>query len=308
MTTRVAAGSVQLALVAVVAGCAGHGADDRPWHEDSIPPMAIALPDSIAGRVDLDSARWVNAPPVRFAAITQPDPDHTVPVIVPGSDEVRLASIRPGGTIQRGDTLALLRPLAGRAAAMPLLATSAEVWWPRRRAGEMLLPGDTVGEIQHPGRFIAVGQVETVEAATLEPGDNAVISLPGRPPLSVHGRVAAITTAKYRVEVAVHFHRSDSAPDVGGLTQVSIFPSGARGRVLVVPQTSIVALPQGPALFVPRGRGVFDVRFVASDEHEGGVRVVHQGLSGPAAIAVGNLATLVSVAEDSFQVRTRKRP
>ena len=307
MTTRLAAGGAHLVLVALITGCTGHRRDDRPCHQDSIPLLTIALADTIAARVELDSARWVNAPPIRYAAIIQPDPDHTAPLVAPGSEEVRLVSIKPDGPVQRGDTLALIQAVAGASATRPLLATSTEVWWPRRRAGETIWPGDTVGAIQHPGRFIAVGQIETVEAETLEPGDNAVITFADRPQVSVNGRVAAITAAKYRVEVAVHFHDSEGHPAPGMLSQIAIFPSGPRGRVLVTPATSIARLPQGPALFVPRGNGVFDLRFVASDEHEGGTRVVHQGLSGPTAVARGDLAVLVAAAQDSFRARREGR-
>ena len=301
-------GATAIILLVSVVSCTNDGRDQRPWHEDTLPTVTISLPDSTAARLEMDSARWVNAPPIRYAAIIQPDPDHTVPVLVTGSEAARLTSIRVGGSVHRGDTLALIREVAGAATTRPLLATSAEVWWPRRRTGEVVSPGDTVGEIQHPGRFIAVGQIDEAEARSLELGDHAVIPLPGRPPVSVNGRVGAITSARYRVEVAVHFHSNESPPAPGTLTQVSIFPSGTRGRVLVVPATSIADLPQGPALFMAKEGGVFEVRFVASDEHEGGARVVHQGLDGPVAIAVGDLSVLITAAKDSFQARSRARP
>lgn len=306
MKRRTVVGAARLFLVAALANCTSQGTEGRPWHEDSMPPIWVALPTSAAALVERDSARWANAPPVHFAAIIGPDPDHTVPVVAPGSAELRLVSIRARGAVERGDTLALVRGSAD-GTEPPLLASSSEIWWPRRRAGEALAPGDTVGVIQHPGRFIAVGQVETVEAANLQPGDNAVVTFPGRPPISTNGRIAAITTARYRVEVAVHFHRSENPPESGGLAQVSIFPTGERSKVLVVPATSIAMLPQGPALFLPRGHGVFEIRFVSSDEHEGGTRVVHQGLDGPNPVAVGDLHALIAAAKDSFQARGRGR-
>jgi len=294
-------------LLVLVASCSGGDAPARVWREKAVPALTIAVADSVARRIHEDSARWVPASPVRYPALVQPDPDHSVPVAIPGSEETRLTFVRPGGPVRRGDTLALVQATSSTSPASPLLASSTEVWWPRHRAGEALWPGDTVGTIQHPGRFVAVGQVEIREAATLETGDSAVITFPGTTRAPVAGRVASIAPARYRVEVAVHFHQSDSAPDPGAFTDVSVFPSGERGQALVVPATSIVPLPQGPALFLHRSRGVYEVRFIASDEHDHGSRVVHQGLSEPVAIAVGDLSTLIAVAEDSFRVRGRQR-
>jgi hypothetical protein len=302
---RVALGCL---LLVMGAGCTGGAERARVWSEDTLPTLIISAPDSVSGRVGLDSARWITAPPIRYPATVQPDPDHSVPVVMPGSGEVRLAFIRPRGAVHRGDTLAFAHGIAGTPSIPPILASSTEVWWPRHAAGESLWPGDTVGAIQHPGRFIAVGQVEVREATTLEPGDSAIVSFPGDDHAPVAGRIASITAARYRVEVAVHFHQSDDAPDAGVFTEVSLFPSGDRGKVLVVPATSIAPLPQGPALFLPRGPGTFEVRFIASDEHDNGTRVVHRGLVDRTVVAAGDLSALVAAAEDSFRARGRGRP
>lgn len=294
-----------MVCVALTPACAGHDSARQLWHDEPGPSITISIPESLSRHVTFDSARRITAPAIRYEAIIRLDLARATSVIASGAGEARVLSIASTHRVDWGDTLAVLRGF--EVPKLRLLTADREgTWWPHRHRGETVWPGDSVGVIQHEGRFIASGHIDDPECGQLDYGDSAWISLPGRSKAKIRGRVASIRSSTYGATVDVHFHQPGGADLSGSLVEVSAFPSGARGSALVVPTKDIAQLTRGLAIFIPTGHDSFTVQFILADPHETGMSVVHRGLEGPAPIAGEGLAPLLAAAEDTLRARLNR--
>lgn len=285
--------------------CQGDAAPSRAWLDSPAPPLTITLPDTAAARVVFDSARWNHAPPVTYSAIVQLDPEHATSIVAQELTAPGLLSITPGGHVRPGDTLAVLKGPAGGARRV-VTASRGGDWSPRRHSGEHVTAGDELGVIQHEGRFVAVGNIETADVGSIGVGDSAIMALPGAGRITARGRVAWVSTSNYGAEVGVHFHETEHQLATGSLVEIRAFPTGARDSVLTAPPGSIAELSGALALFAPSGGGRYAVHFVIADQHPGGTSVIHRGFAVAGPVATDDLLTLVAVAEDSIRARSRR--
>lgn len=70
-----------------------------------------------------------------------------------------------------------------------------------------------------------------------------------------------------------------------------------------VPASSVVQLPLGPAVFVPVGSGIYDVRWVLIGPSVDGMIVVREGVRPGTSVVAHGLAGLVEAARDSLARR-----
>lgn len=275
------------------------------WVEPPAPEIIIASSDSAIARTPAVPPVPAGPIAITFAAIIRPDPDHYTPVVASITDGGLALRVADAGVVRVGDTLVLVR-LQGGDSLRALVATKSGAWWPRPRTSGRVEPGDTVGILQHEGRFIADGRVEGLEASALSIGDSALL-IPSAPRSSapLRGRVEAARASSYGTDVSVHFHGQNRGLRPNDLVSVTLFvesPSLKR-----VPASAVVALSWGSAVLIPdSGRG-FRVRFVDVDSHGPTGRIVHQGLEDGSPVVEAPSPQLVAAAESTLKTVTRRR-
>jgi hypothetical protein len=252
-----------VSLIALLC-CSQSDGGARPWHGEQ-PKLwiSVALPTD-AG---IATVAALSAPPVRFDALVQPDPNHILEIAAPTSGTI--VQIRADSTVYRGDTLALVeRKSDGSVDRAWVVATHDGTWRSSRRAGQFAWEGELLGLLEQRGYWLAVGTVSDLEAQLIHSSDPALIERRGVG-LSLAGRVEAVgrpgNRYVYLVEVAVEFRvPRDSAPDRWRDVTVLVTPTDPRDSVAVVPATAVVQLAPGSAVFVPIGSDRFDLVWVST--------------------------------------------
>lgn len=301
MTARRNAGGWDVLLTLVLAGCTGSKIPPRNWEDTPAPTITVALPESLTAHIATVAVAPLTGTVIRFMAFMRPDPDHTTPITLSADRSPRLVRVRPSGEVHHGDTLAILADSMGRDTSA-IAAPRGGTWWPARDPHATLAFGDTIGVVQHEGRYIAEGRIEGLDAQLAEVGDSSIVTFRVRGvPRTSHGRIESLMSSTYGTDVAVHFHDVGALAEPGDLVQVAIFPATTRGEAIEVPKTSLAHLSWGTAVFVPVGPGTFQARLVATDEHQPNMTVIHHGLAGATRVVEAPSAALVAAAEDSFR-------
>ncbi len=291
-------------LAIALAGCGGRK-EGRTDREQEAEPLTIAVPDSVAVRLTLDSVRRVQPGPVRFAALVEADRDHRQVVVAVASGEARVVALARAGPVRPGDSIGVLHLVHRPDTSLVLRAPATGRWSPGRHHGAIVWPGDTVGIVQLPGWLVAVGQVSDAGTAPVRIGDSADIELEDAPATRHRASVtSAVTDGFGSTEVRLHYHTDVDTPALDRIVHVVAFPSES---LLVVPARGLGNTSRGPALFLPRGDRRFQVRFVTVDPHSSLGIVIHRGLERPTPVATGDLRALQAAAEDSLAAR-RGRP
>lgn len=292
-------------VVLLVGGCRSEPGAQSQWVEPPTPAIMIPAPDSVIARTR--TIRPLPAGPlaISFAAIVRADPDHYAPVVASPSEGGTALRVTDAGQVRAGDTLLLVRSGAGDSLRV-LVAHRYGAWWPRLRTNGHVEPGDTVGILQHEGRFIADGRVEGRDATILGIGDSALLVVPGpKPTPPLRGRIEAALGSTYGTDVSVHFHGQDRGIRPNDLVSVTIFaesPSLKR-----VPASAVFGLSWGSAVLVPVAGSGFVVRFVDSDTHGSGGRVIHSGLIDESPIVEAPTPQLIAAVETALAA-WRSRP
>lgn len=289
-------------LLAVVS-CTPRERGTHRWPEESRPVFSVSLPDSVSDVIAVDSVRLVPAPPMDFAATIEPDREHTRPLVASGTGESKVVTLAPASTVRHGDVLVSLRRTGSPDERWGVVAPSDGWWRPVRYAGESVWPGDTLGTVQSSGWYRAVGRVEDRGRSPARPGDFAAIVLPGLQGATVSGTVVSVSAGAYGgSDLSVHFQARPDTVLGSAIVQVSVVP---RESLLVVPAAAVAQLSLGPAVFLPRGRGVYAVRLIVLDPHPSIGLVVHDGLEGPVSVATSSFDLLLRAAEESLSAFRR---
>ena len=293
-----ALGGLSAGTVLLAGACTQRDAERPRWVEPPAPEITIAAPDSVIARTRTIQPRPAGPLAVTFAAIVRADPDHVTPVVAPQAEGGLALRVTDAGTVRPGDTLIVVQLGTGDSL-RALVAHKGGAWWPRIRTDRRIEPGDTVGILQHEGRFIADGRIEGLEATTVAIGDSALL-LPSAPRsnASLRGRVEAVRAATYGMDVAVHFHGQNRGIRPNDLVSVTIFAESPSLRR--VPASAVIVLSLGSAVLVPvMGRG-FDVRFVSADTHGPDGRVIHSGLDDALPVVEAPSPQLIAAADSAL--------
>lgn len=287
-------------LAIALAGCVERG-KRHPDRDQPAESFMIAVPESVAARLRLDSVRLVSPGPVQFAALVEPDRDHRQVVVATASGEVRVVALAPARPVRPGDSIGVLHLVHRPDTNLVLRAPAAGRWSPQRHHGAVAWPGDTIGIVQLPGWLVAVGQVSDAGTAPVRIGDSAHIDLQEAPAKGHRATVtSAVTDGFGSTEVRLHYHTEGDSAELDRIVQVVAFP---RESLLVVPADGLGTSSSGPALFIPRGNGRFQVCFVTVDPHSSVGIVIHRGLERPTPVATGDLHAVQAAAEDSLAAR-----
>ncbi len=287
-------------LVLSLAGCADERGRQRGWHDE---PPRLVVQVASAASLRLVRAVRVLAPPIRFAALVEPDPHHGWAVTAPIEGKV----VRIDSTVhaRRDRSVALVRPRSAQAgAASTVVAPTDGTWRPRRSLGEFVWRGDTLGVVWEHGYFLAVGSVDDLvsafvhrdDPATVQAGDGRVRS----------GRVERVfppgSFYPYSTQVAVEFAIGEDSAGSGAMraAEVTVMPRGAQDSIVAVPAAAIVRLALGHAVFVPAGGGRYEVRWITPGPRVGSLVTVRDGLEAGVAVVAGGIERLALAARDSL--------
>lgn len=258
----------------------------------------------------LDSLRMLPAPPVRFQALLEPDRHHVRAVLA--AAQGMIVHSRIAGEVAPGDTLALMEMPGNAVTGTPILAPARGRWVPRPASAEPRWAGDTLGAIAESGHWLAVGAVEAGESREIHPGDPAGVRLPSVPHRELRGRVELVRRAgndpRNGATVAVEFNDPGRAEDLGPAVEVTVTPTDPFDSVLAAPRNAIAQLSAGPAVFLALGGGRYEVRFVSSGPHVGGLVVLRAGVDHRVTIVSTGRELVARMAEESLAVRARQSP
>ncbi len=266
--------------------------------------LEISVPESVSSRLAQTSVRLVGARPVLFAAFVEADRDHSEPVVASEAGEVRVLSLLQASPVRLGDSIGVLHSIHGGESNTVLRAPAVGRWRPGKHPGEVVWPGDTIGIVQLPGWFLAVGTVSDAGTIPVHVGDSAVVVFDGADQRPVRATVAkAVQDGFGSAEVTLHYSANQDATVFSRPAQATVFP---RESLLVVPAEGLGNSSYGPIVFLPMEDGKFQVRLVSVDPHSSLGIVVHRGLTPPATVATGDLRLLQAVAEESLRVATSR--
>lgn len=293
---------------ALLAACTGsERSGEGPWHEP-LPSLTLVLSPSADSSIVLDTARTFPAPEIRFSALLQPDPNHLLPAMAPVTGV--LIRIAQEHHARRGEILAVVgqgSQTVGRE--VTVRAPKDGTWRPRRDAGQMIWEDDTLGVLAEHGYWLAVGALYDGDARLVHQDDPAVVLVAGETDAKHHGRparvewVRATRLSSYMWDVAVDFRAPEAAFERIGFATVVVTPSGPGDSLAAVPASAVVHLPLGPAVFVPAGRGRYEVRWIATGSSADGQVVVREGVKAGTTVVAHGLAALVEKARDSLAQR-----
>ena len=301
MKTRV--GMLGLTSVAALLACTACDRSANRAPHEPLPSLTIQLRPPAEMATVWASVEAVPAPEVRFQALIRPDPNHVSAVPSPVSGVI--VRIRPEGHARRHDVLAVVGQgsrEAGRE--VPVAAVREGLWHPRRQPQQLVSQRDTLGALEEHGYWLAVGPVSDVEYRAIHPGDPASVEVgPDRHaarPAKVEWVRPPWTESPYSADIAVEFRAPEaSRPDESGPVTVTVI-AGPGDTAAAVPASAVVQLPPGPAVFVPVGSGVYEVRWISTGPSEHGMIVVRDGVSSGTSVVVRGLAALVEAARDSL--------
>lgn len=303
MSARPLAAVIGLSLLG--SACGDRVPRGRPWDEE---PSSVLVAVDPSLPVGLDSVRAVPAPPVRFLALLETDLNH--PVGVSAQESGRLLWVREPGTVSRGDTLAVLRPLKSDSSRdLAIVADHRGTWWPGRSPGETAWAGEPVGLLRWPGYVLAVGAVPDYQGGAIHAGDSARVSWPGsRAPIV--GRVewarAPGPSNPYSAEVAVEIRdHAGSSRLPSSPIEVEVIPTGPADSAYAVPKTAVVSVGSSHVIFEVLGTGRYLAHFVIPGPEVGGLIIVRSGADHRMPAAVDGLAPLIRALEDSLRRRGR---
>jgi hypothetical protein len=300
-----------MVLLGGVACTAGDGGRIGGWHEAALPPLVVAIDTSAERDLLLDCLRRIVAPPVRFAALIERDRHHVLVVVAPA--QFAVVRLRPAGQVQASDTVAFVPDRHdGVRIGTAILAAAPGRWVPNRATDGTVWPGDTIGHIEEPDHWLAIGTVEAGEAEQIHAGDPARLRLGRKAAAVLRGRVEEVRHAgndpRSGADVSVDFlHRGDEFT-VGSSAEVTVMPTGPGDSVLAAPRAALTRLTAGSAVFIRKAAGEYEVRFGVAVASVGELVVLRSSVDRRARIVVGNSRLLVRVAEESLAARMRRMP
>ena len=272
-------------------------------------PLTISVKGPSDDRTVWASVEAIPVPAVQFTALIRPDPNHMSPLTSPTSGVI--SRIRPEGHVMRNEPVATIvqrAPIAGRE--LTIAAKRDGVWHPRRQPSQLTAANDTFGVLQEHGYWLAVGAVDAAEYRAIHPGDSGLVQLTDDRHNAQRGRVEWVRPpwqdAPYTADVAVEFQGSDSQPRAPGAITVIVM-AGPGDSGAGVPPSAIAHLPPGPAVFVARGEGRYEVRWITTGPRMDSLVFVREGLKPGTSIVARGLAPLIDAALDSLERRPRKQ-
>jgi hypothetical protein len=237
-----------------------------------------------------------------------PDPNHVAAVTAPDSGTV--VRTQAEGHVRHGQVLAVIGRASGRSSGVSVAARHDGAWRPRRQQGQLVWRNDTLGVIEEHGFLLAVGAVNDIESGAIHRGDPASVALADATGPARSGRVEWVrrpgTAYRYLAEVAVEF-RVPHGPASGrpALATVVVRPSDPGDSLAAVPAAAVVQLAPGPAVFVPVGHDVYEVRWVSTALTVSGLATVRDGLERDTLVVASGLSRLAAAARDSLARRRR---
>jgi hypothetical protein len=269
----------------------------RGWR-DGQPVVVVSLDSPAELAVRLDTVRHVPIPTISFDALVQPDENHLSAITARGNTEQGVRLVRDDGPVRRGDTVAIL-VVSDRVDI--LKANDDGHWHPARHQSDSVWPGDSLGLIQTAGYRLAVGEVLENQRKDIETGDSAVLLLGNDSRNTIAGSVEWVRATQYHAEVAVHFSRQESPGGTAVFARVTVVPNKSDDSLPAVPELAIVQLPPGRAVFIPRGRRVYEVRWILSGPRVNGMEVIRtSALETPTVVVGSGIEALVKASQDSL--------
>jgi hypothetical protein len=294
--------TIATVILAVVLGCRAE--KQRQWKEEAPPTLIVTLQPGAAKAIQTDSLRRIAAPPVEFMALAGPNGNHRVPIIA--SALGRIVDLRARDSVNVGDTVATLSALGDKRIA--LLAGARGVWRASKGLQEEVWRGDTVGMIEVADYGRADGSVNADESQDVHIGDPARVKLAGDPDTSIAAVVeyvgSSIRTLHLHTSIGVGFKHPQNPDHRGVAAVVTVMPAGPSDSVFAVPDKAIVRLPDGLAIFLPKGDREYEVRLVSIQHDMNGLVVLREGINRKTKVVIGGLDALRQAAEDSIRQRT----
>ena len=291
-----------ICLVALIL-CAGCKASSKikKWEEPPVVPLVV-FPSGPTDNFSVAPVTVVQPPDIGFGALISPDPNHIRVILAPATGTV--LQIQPSGHLEAASIVSVI---SGHNGQTPIPLPGEGTWRPRRRPGQTVLLGDSIGLLVEHGFWLAVGQVSDIDYGAIHGGDIALVSIRQRgSPFPGHVEFIRPPGGRnpYYAEIAVEFRAAEDFFSPGtNFAHVEVTPLEGSDSMLAVPRASIMRLSVGNAVFVPAGNGSFEVRWVWTGSDVGDRTVVRRGLERGMRVISGGLEALALAARDSLARR-----